>query len=187
MKFTTLLTAVVLVLASLVAAAPMKRETGSYTVSGLGSRKQAIIAAGGTDLDLAIAMMETEDMQTGYKYGDGKTNDAFNAGIFKQNWYMLRQATARYSGQNPSQYNNAAELNSNLALDIAQRHEAQKHYGETKWFAGHRNGQSGIENPNTSDIKNYQNGVYWLRSQIQSNRKYRTDNTRFWIGGVPPI
>ena len=29
-----------------------------------------------------------------------------------------------------------------------------------------------------------QNGVYWLRSQIQSNSKYRTDDTRFWIDGV---
>jgi hypothetical protein len=45
-------------------------DTGSYTVSGLGARKQQITNAGGTTLDLAIAMMETETMQTNYAYGD---------------------------------------------------------------------------------------------------------------------
>ena len=44
-------------------------KRGSYTVSGLGSRKQAILNAGGNTLDLAIAMLETEKMQTNYVYG----------------------------------------------------------------------------------------------------------------------
>lgn len=42
---------------------------GSYTVSGLGSRKQAILNAGGNTLDIAIAMLETERMSTDYAYG----------------------------------------------------------------------------------------------------------------------
>jgi hypothetical protein len=80
MKFSTLVSAVFLILTPLVAAAPAKRaNTGSYSVSGLGARKQAVIAAGGTDLDLAIAMMETEDMKATYAYGDNKSNDSFNA------------------------------------------------------------------------------------------------------------
>jgi hypothetical protein len=79
MKLTTLFSAAILVLTPLVAAAPLKRATGSYTVSGLGNRKKAITAAGGTDLDLAIAMMETENMQATYTYGDGKSGDSFNA------------------------------------------------------------------------------------------------------------
>lgn len=33
-------------------------DRGQYTVSGLGSRKKAIIDAGGNSLDLAIAMLE---------------------------------------------------------------------------------------------------------------------------------
>jgi hypothetical protein len=36
-----------------------RADRGSYTVSGLGSRKQAILNAGGNTLDLAIAMLET--------------------------------------------------------------------------------------------------------------------------------
>jgi hypothetical protein len=39
---------------------------GQYTVSGLGSRKTQIQNAGGSSRDLAIAMMETEKMDTNY-------------------------------------------------------------------------------------------------------------------------
>jgi hypothetical protein len=49
------------------------RSSGSYTVSGPGARKRAIVAAGGSVFDLAIAMLETDNMQTNYRYGDGKT------------------------------------------------------------------------------------------------------------------
>lgn len=61
--------------ASLVRAAPAGLEDkvagdrGSYTVSRLGSRKQAVIGKGGGTLDLTIAMLETENMGTDYAYG----------------------------------------------------------------------------------------------------------------------
>ncbi len=57
--------------------APALRR-GEYTVPGLGARKRAVTAAGGNVLDRAIAMLETEDMQATYVYGDGKTGDAAN-------------------------------------------------------------------------------------------------------------
>jgi hypothetical protein len=44
-------------------------DRGSYTVAGLGTRKQAVLTAGGNTLDLAIAMLETENMGTDYAYG----------------------------------------------------------------------------------------------------------------------
>jgi hypothetical protein len=44
-------------------------DLGYYTVSGLGSRKQAILNAGGNTLDIAIAMLETERISTDYAYG----------------------------------------------------------------------------------------------------------------------
>jgi len=52
-----------------------RASSGSYTVSGLGTRKQAVTAAGGTTLDMAIAMLETDNMQATYTYGDGKSGD----------------------------------------------------------------------------------------------------------------
>jgi hypothetical protein len=48
---------------------PRQGDRGSYTVSGLGSRKQALFGAGGNTLDLAIAMLETERLSTDYSYG----------------------------------------------------------------------------------------------------------------------
>lgn len=44
-------------------------DRGSYTVSGLGSRKQAILKAGGSTLDIAIAMLESDTMKADYAYG----------------------------------------------------------------------------------------------------------------------
>ena len=42
---------------------------------------------------------------------------------------------------------------SDLAKDIKARHDGQNHYGYDVWFAGHRNGNSGIQNPYTQDIQ----------------------------------
>jgi len=160
------------------------RSSGSYTVSGLGTRKKAVTAAGGTTLDLAIAMLETDNMQTTYTYGDGKTSDSANFGIFKQNWGMMRVCGSLFKGQTAAQYNNGAVLNSNLNSDVSTRHQCQSYYGVDKWFGGHRNGASGLTNPYTTDITNYKNAVYWIQTQITSNSKYLTDDTRFWVDVV---
>jgi hypothetical protein len=167
-------------------ACPSGATCGSYTVSGLGSRKQQVRSAGANSLDLAVAMLETETMQTNYTYGDGKTGDAANFGIFKQNWLMLRSACSRFAGQSASQYNNGAVLNSNLSADITCLHASQSHYGINTWFAGHRNGSSGLSNPNTTDINNYRNAIYWIQNQLNANSANLTNNTRFWVN-VPPI
>ncbi|CCX33950.1 hypothetical protein FPQ18DRAFT_288150 [Pyronema domesticum] len=162
------------------------QDRGSYTIPGLGARKQAIIKSGGNSLDIAIAMLETDNMNAQYPYGDNKSQDSANFGIFKQNWFMIRSACSRFKGQKTAQWNNGAALNSNLGADIFCRHQSQEFYGFEKWFGGHRNGQSGISNPNTKDINNYKSAVLWIQKQIDSNSKYRTDNTRFWVT-VPAI
>ncbi|KAG6853495.1 hypothetical protein C0991_003769 [Blastosporella zonata] len=99
-------------------------STGSYTVSGLGARKQQLINCGANYLDMAIAMLDND-------------------------------------------WNTGAELNSNLCLDISLRHESMNHYGEGIWFAGQRDGASGLTNPNTQDIQNYKDAVYWIRDQLE--------------------
>jgi hypothetical protein len=48
---------------------PRADDRGSYEVSGLGSRKQEILSAGGSTLDIAIAMLESDTMQADYAYG----------------------------------------------------------------------------------------------------------------------
>ncbi|OOQ87357.1 hypothetical protein PEBR_17147 [Penicillium brasilianum] len=156
-------------------------DRGHYTISGLGARKQAVLKAGGNTQDLAIAMLETNTMTTDYTYGDGKNGDSTNFGIFKQNWFMLRTSASEFKGQAEGQVSNGAILNSDLKKDIKARHDGQKHFGYDVWFAGHRNGASGVQNPYTADIQAYKDAVAWIKQQIESNEKYRTDDTRFWV------
>lgn len=61
MKFASAISIISLLHAGLVVSSPIQArdDRGSYTVSGLGARKQQITSAGGTTLDLAIAMLET--------------------------------------------------------------------------------------------------------------------------------
>ncbi|KAI9935132.1 hypothetical protein ASPWEDRAFT_116569 [Aspergillus wentii DTO 134E9] len=156
-------------------------DRGNYTVAGLGARKQEVVGAGGTTRDLAIAMLETDTMTTDYTYGDGKTGDGTNFGIFKQNWYMLRTSSSEFMGETTAQVADGAILNSDLGKDIKARHDGEEKLGFDIWFAGHRDGQSGVEKPNTPDIKGYKDAVLWIQEQIESDKKYQSDDTRFWV------
>ncbi|KAJ5585289.1 uncharacterized protein N7459_005089 [Penicillium hispanicum] len=156
-------------------------QRGNETVSGLGARKQAVTSAGGDTRDLAIAMLETKTMTADYTYGDGKTGDSTNFGIFKQNWYMLRTSSSEFLGETVAQVADGAILNTDLGKDIKARHDGEEKYGFDVWFAGHRDGESGIKNPNTQDIKDYKDAVLWIQQQIESDKKYQSDDTRFWV------
>ncbi|WP_026922245.1 carbohydrate-binding domain-containing protein [Glycomyces arizonensis] len=61
------------------------------------------------------------------------------------------------------------------------RHQAQSHWGEYVWFAGHRDGQTGLSNPNADDIDKYRTAVYWIKGQLESNSANRSNDTRFWV------
>jgi hypothetical protein len=156
-------------------------DRGSYTVRGLGKRKKALLKEGGTVLDMAVAMLETENMRANYVYGDGKKLDSANFGIFKQNWMMIRASYPGYAQYGAADYDIGAALNGDLHLDVAILHLSQAHYGLDTWFAGHRNGASGLRTPNTPDITAYRTAVYWIRDQLNGRDQYRSDDTRFWV------
>ncbi|KAJ5967485.1 hypothetical protein N7501_003733 [Penicillium viridicatum] len=156
-------------------------DRGSSIIPGLGARKRAVLNVGGNTRDLAIAMLETNNMTTEYKYGDGKSGDGTNFGIFKQNWYILRHSAFEFLGQTVDQVDNGVILNSDLKKDIQARHEGEEHYGYETWFSGHRNGETGVSNTGTEDIKTYINAVTWIQKQIESDEKYQGDDTRFWV------
>ncbi|KAK2759079.1 hypothetical protein FQN54_003178 [Arachnomyces sp. PD_36] len=160
-------------------------DRGNETIAGLGARKQEVLAAGADTLDLAIAMLETTNMGTDYPYGDDKDTDAANFGIFKQNWGMLRVCSSQFKGQTEAEWNDGAVLNEDLTADITARHECESFYGQETWFSGHRNGESGLQNPGTPDIQAYTEGVMWIQQQIDSDEKYLSDDTRFWADIVP--
>lgn len=72
-----------------------------------------------------------------------------------------------------------------LNADVGARHECQDYYGIDAWFSGHRNGQTGIENPNTPDIQRYRSAIDWIQGQIESDPVYSSDDTRFWVDVTP--
>jgi hypothetical protein len=67
MKFSAI-TSALLVAGASAAAVPAKlqarQDSGSYNIPGLGARKQQVTAAGANSFDLAIAMLETDNMDT---------------------------------------------------------------------------------------------------------------------------
>jgi hypothetical protein len=164
---------------------------GAYTVKGLGARKQVVFSSGGNLLDLAVAMLESDNMLVSdYPYGDKKTLDEANFGIFKQNWLMIRSTVKQYANLKDVNFGTGVALNQSLTFDIQVLHASQKHYGMGvfgKWWAGHRGGYSGIHNlwPKY-DIDNYQKGVYWIRDEIKKDPRFLSDDTRFWVD-VPPV
>lgn len=156
-------------------------DRGSYIVPGLGKKKQAILRSGGGIWDIAIAMLENDHLSTDYPYGDNKSGDSANFGIFKQNWFMLRTSTSQFKGQSTAEWNHGAVLNKDLRADIKARQESQNFYGADKWFGGHRDGETGLNNPQTADINRYKDAVNWIHDQLASDQKYLTDDTRFWV------
>lgn len=89
MKHTTLFLSMV---AACIAAAGDK---GSYSVDGLGSRKQEILNAGGGTLDLAIAMLESDNMGTDYAYGQFAPSDSSHTLLADINCLYRRQQKRR--------------------------------------------------------------------------------------------
>ena len=168
------------------------KNRGTEEIPELGIRKQEILKQGANVLDLAVAMAETKTLTADYPFGDvypdgrPKIDDAANFGIFKQNWQMIRESVPQFKKFTAKDYKEGAVLNSDLGLDIQVLHASQKFYGIDQWFAGHRNGPSGLTNPNTADINNYKQAIYWTRDQLSSDEKYLKDDTRFWVY-VPPI
>jgi hypothetical protein len=175
---------------------PWKRRRGSEQVPGLGARKRALQALGGTVLDLAVALLETREMVADYPFGDvdpcgcPKTDDAANFGIFKQNWLMIRLSWEPYARLGPRDYRTGSALNDDLALDVQVLHASQQRYGldglDGLWFAGHRNGATGLAKPSTGDIRRYREAVEWIQDQLTADPRYLTDDTRFWVN-VDPI
>lgn len=161
---------------------PSGMSCGCYSVSGLGANKVAYKNAGADRSFLASAMMETEKMDTNYTYGDGKSGDAFNAGATKQNWGMMRQCYSAWRGLGANDYSVSAAMNNDRSLDVTVYNTCRNYFG-SNWFAGHRNGSSGLSNPNTQDINNFKIGYEWTYNNLSG---HETDDIRFWVD-IPAI
>lgn len=159
-------------------------DCGCYTVAGLGARKKEILDAGGDVRFIASAMVETANLETDYAYGDNKTGDAFNAGCCKQNWYMIRQCHPAWTSMTASQYATSAAMNSDLALDIQVYNESRAKWDDAHWFAGHRNGQTGLQTGQAPNLDLFIAAYNWTVTNLKNG--HMCDDVRFWAT-VPAI
>ncbi len=128
---------------------------------------------------LASAMIETTDMSTDYPLGDNKTGDSFNAGVAKQNWGMIRTCHTAWNNLKSTDFATSEQMNSSRPLDVEVYVECRNFYG-ANWWAGHRDGTAGLQNPNTPDIENFKAGEDWTNQMIQSG-SHQCDDVRFWV------
>jgi hypothetical protein len=150
---------------------------GCTWVDGLAERKAAIMeTAGATQYFLASAMMETANLTADYPLGDNKIGDAFNAGIAKQNWGMVRRCHPAWNSQTQAQSMTSAAMNSSLALDIQVYTECRNMFGND-WWSGHRNGYNNL-GTNTQDIQEFKGAMDWTNTQLTG---HLTDDVRFWV------
>lgn len=151
---------------------------GCMAVDGLGENKRKLLNAGAIVYMLASAMLETNSMDTSYPYGDYKSGDAFNAGVCKQNWGMMRQCHSQWNYLEADDFDTSAVLNSNPALDVQVYNECRDMFG-ANWWAGHRNGSTGLEYPYTDDIANFKIAMDWTYQMIRD--EHTQDNIRMWV------
>lgn len=175
-----------LVAPTMVAFGVAQADTGTQVVAGLGARKQEVVRAGASVRELAIAMMETTDMRATYLYGDGKTGDSTNFGIFKQNWLMIRSCWPAWNGLSKNDFHRADVMNSNLVLDVRVLHSCEQKYGD-KWIAGHRYGETGLNNPSLEVVQQYVRGIDAIQKWLESDPAHLSDDLRFWTTEAPPV
>ncbi|KAI9845708.1 MAG: hypothetical protein M1837_004541 [Sclerophora amabilis] len=182
--------AVLLLISSSVLAAPAeiaRRQPGEEYDCGCASRKATLKGQGANNFDLAVTLLETSEKMAGttdvYAYGDYKQDDSANFGLFKNNWFAIRTACSQFAGQPVENWNNGAVLNDDDAAAIKCQHEQREYFGD-KWFAVQRNAESGLNSPDTDDIKQYRTAVAFVEDFI--NQGHSSDNkaTYYTLGAI---
>ncbi len=172
------------------------KKTGSYAVAGLAKNKLAItqsaMANGATRKEnaalLAIANMETQDMSSKYKFGDGKGGDSACFSPYKLNKSMIKEAV-KDGKLDPKYLNNPGALNDPNNLKDASGimlHLMRKH-GMNKFIDYHRGGTSGLNgNMDRSMIDDYQRGFKNVLNQYLSNPDLMTNDQRVegWVKAI---
>jgi hypothetical protein len=155
---------------------------------GFAERKQVILnTPGASQYFLASAMMETNTLTANYPLGDvfpngaNKTGDAFNGGIAKQNWGMMRRCHSAWSGLGGGDFLTGAELNTNLGLDIQVYNECRQMFGND-WWSGHRLG-AGRLGDNSADVQRFRAAMDWTNQMLTGH----LDDDVYFFVVVPAI
>ena len=177
---------------------------GGSEFSASTATKAAIFRAGGGTLVLAIAMLEDKTLLCDYNFGDNKEEDAANFGIFKMNWYMIRQCASGIAliGNRigPDVWSNTGPaINADAALATQILLEAMDKWSidapdpdnpvSENFWAGHRWGETGLRSlagTDWNDILRYYRAVKAIEAQCNADPTVWTTSIRYWVD-VPPI
>jgi hypothetical protein len=158
--------------------------------------KAAIKANLGGTLALAIAMQETSDLLCNYDFGDGKDGDSANFGIYKMNWFMLKQLTTTPVGVPDDvgrRINTDPALATQILLEAMRRWSINppepNHPVANNFWAGHRQGETGLSYPtaaNWDDIQDYYLAIQVIKAKCDGNDSVWDTPIRYGLD-VDPI
>jgi len=191
----------------------MIRDKAGREYTANAATKQAIRQAGGGSLALAIAMLENKFLiawpHADYPFGDRspdgtpKTGDAANFGVFKMNWFMIRQCPtglALIEDQPAPTWSSVGTLiNADAGLATRLLLEAMEKWSIAapdpanpvagNFWAGHRWGETGLMAlPETDwpDIARYYRSVQVIKARCERDDEVWSTNVRYWVD-VPPV
>jgi hypothetical protein len=183
--------------------------TVSTEFSASTATKSAIQLGHGGTLALAIAMEENASLACTYPFGDQtpdgqpKIGDAANFGVYKMNWYMIRQCssgiqligiqTASVAWQAAGQAINAsAPLATQILLEAMQKWSVDAPDPAApvagNFWAGHRGGQSGLQNlpgAKWQDIQDYYLAIQAIKAKCDLDATVWTTNVRYGVALAP--
>ncbi|KAI9724244.1 MAG: hypothetical protein M1828_003667 [Chrysothrix sp. TS-e1954] len=150
---------------------------------GCSAAKTNLHNLGADSLDLAIALLEVGGSLTAdYTLGDGKTGDSANFSIFKYNWFLIRTACTQFAGQQESDWNNGAVLNTDNGAAILCLRQQLAHYGDP-WWGAQRDGSEGLSD-SSATITQYKNGAQAIQNYLDQG--HLTDDMAAYVE-VPAI
>ncbi|RDU25144.1 lysozyme family protein [Anaerosacchariphilus polymeriproducens] len=156
-------------------------RAGTEQVSGISKIKNEIYAAGGDDIAVAVAMLESKTMDSP---DNTKGGDAANYTRFNMNWYGMRTKLYPTLGPNDA-YKVVNDWKGSIKKETRTFMKYKSAWGKD-FYSIHRGGESGLHGKYKNQIADYQDAIIFIANQLSANSQFKHDNTRVWVD-VPYI
>lgn len=156
-------------------------RAGTEQVNGISRIKKEIYAAGGDNIAVAVAMLESRTMASP---DNSKEGDAANYTRFNMNWYALRKKLYPTLGPNDA-YKVKNDWHGTIQKETKTFMKYKSAWGKD-FYKIHRGGESGLYGKYQKEIADYQDAIIFIANQLSANPQYQRDDTRVWVD-VPYI
>jgi hypothetical protein len=136
------------------------------------------------DIDSTLSQMDQlhKNIDTGLTWltNSETTLDSIRETILDAKVTAIAAVNGSY---NSDDYDTAAAMNSDPALDVEVYTTCRDHFGD-RWWAGHRWGQTGLDGGgDQADIDKFKAGMDWTWEMIRND--HLDDDVRFWVDMTP--